>query len=102
MRAGNTGSHMNPVLTVAVFIVLSRCTSSERRMAHVQSSALTGLIPLIRLADKSAQSTLFKAIDSRPETGAAVLVVQDGRVVHRKDMGWLISREFAHHPEHCL
>jgi CubicO group peptidase (beta-lactamase class C family) len=80
---------MKPVVTVAAFILLSLVLSqAERGRAQVQSSTVNAVRAGGQLADKSAQvDALFAPLTQGRTPGAAVLVVQDGKVVHKRGYG---------------
>jgi CubicO group peptidase (beta-lactamase class C family) len=80
---------MKPVLTVAAFILLSLALpQTERGRAQVQPSIVNVVNTTGQLADESAQiDALFAPWTQGRTPGAAVLVVQDGRVVHKKGYG---------------
>lgn len=80
---------MKRVLTVASFTLLTLVLAqAEHGRAQVQSPTFNGVNTSGQLADKSAQvDALFAPWTQGRTPGAAVLVIQDGRVVHRKGYG---------------
>jgi CubicO group peptidase (beta-lactamase class C family) len=80
---------MRRVPTVAIFTLLSLILAQEERgRAQVQPSKVNVVKTSGQLADKSAQvDALFAPWTQGRTPGAAVLVVQDGRVVHKKGYG---------------
>ena len=79
---------MKPALTVATFILLSLVLAhAEPGRTQVQPSTVN-VVTTGQLADKSGQvDALFLQLTQGRTPGAAVLVVQDGRVVHKKGYG---------------
>lgn len=80
---------MKPALTVAAFILLSLVLpQGERGREQVPPSIVNVVNKRSQLADKSAQvDALFVPWTQGRTPGAAVLVVHDGRVVHKKGYG---------------
>jgi CubicO group peptidase (beta-lactamase class C family) len=80
---------MKPIMNVAAFILLSLVLlQTERGRAQVQPSIVNAVNTRSQLADKSAQvDALFAPWTQGRRPGAAVLVAQDGRVVHKKGYG---------------
>jgi len=79
---------MRRVSTVAAFTLLSLVLpQAEHGRAQVQPSTVN-LVTTGQLADKSAQvDALFAPWTQGRTPGAAVLVVQDGKIVHKKGYG---------------
>ena len=80
---------MKRVLTVASFTLLTLLLAeAEHGRAQVQPSTVNVVKANGQLADKSAQvDALFAPWTQGQTPGAAVLVIQDGRVVHKKGYG---------------
>ncbi len=80
---------MKRVPTVAAFTLLSLILAqAERGSAQIQPSTVNVVKTSVQLADKSAQvDALFASWTQGRTPGAAVLVVQDRRIVHKKGYG---------------
>lgn len=80
---------MRRIPTVAAFTLLSLVLAQvEHGSARGQPSPVKGASSSGALADKSAQvDALFAPFTQGRTPGAAVLVVQDGRVVHKRGYG---------------